>query len=225
MIENRGETTNIITIEDPIECEIVGVNQMQVNPKRDLSFASGLRAILRQDPDVIMVGEVRDRETAEICTQAGLTGHLVISSIHAESSAGVINRLIDMGIEPFLVASSVMGVISQRLVRRNCPDCVEPMIPSIKEMKWLGVSPTEKNEFMKGKGCEKCHGRGYRDRIGLYELLEITPPLRAALQKKVSTGELMDLAVENGLRTFKQDGIQKVKEGILDVTELMRICS
>ena len=225
ILENRGETTNIVTIEDPIESEVQGINQTQVNPKRDLTFSTGLRSILRQDPDVIMVGEVRDSETARICTQAGLTGHLIISSVHADSSVGVFNRLIDMGIEPFLVASSVSGVMAQRLVRRNCPYCSEPTLPSLKSLKRLGISAEAQNEYMKGKGCSHCQNRGFLGRVGIFELLMVTPELREALQKKVATADLFDIAKRNGLVTLARDGIEKVQSGILDIDELSRVLS
>ncbi|HPQ39201.1 MAG TPA: ATPase, T2SS/T4P/T4SS family [bacterium] len=223
ILQHRGETTNIVTIEDPIEREISGVNQTQVNPKRDLTFATGLRSILRQDPDVIVVGEVRDQETAEICTQAGLTGHLVISTIHADSAVGVFNRLIDMGIEPFLVASSICGIVSQRLVKRNCPHCREPAVPPLRAMKSLGIRPDEAIEFMKGRGCEQCEYRGYKGRIGVFEILQPTQVLKDALQRKVSTGDLQRIAQSEGLITLHSDGLQKVREGLVDVEELARV--
>ncbi len=223
ILENRGETTNIVTIEDPIECEIPGINQTQVNPKRDLTFASGLRSILRQDPDVIVVGEVRDLETAEICTQAGLTGHLVVSTIHADSAVGVFNRLIDMGIEPFLVASSVSGILSQRLVRRNCLHCIQPVVPSLKALKYFNIPANADIKFMKGKGCEQCHGRGYLGRVGVFELLVINQTVRDALQQKVSTSNLMEIARQQGLRTLRDDGLAKVRAGLVDIEELARV--
>ncbi|MBN1297909.1 type II/IV secretion system protein [bacterium] len=223
VLQHRGETTNIVTIEDPIEREISGVNQTQVNPKRDLTFASGLRSILRQDPDVIVVGEVRDHETAEICTQAGLTGHLVISTIHADSAVGVFNRLIDMGIEPFLVASSICGIVSQRLIKRNCPNCSEPIVPSLRALKALGIRPDLHVQFMKGKGCDQCDFKGFRGRIGIFEILLPTQRLKDALQKKVSTGELHQIAREEGMITLHSDGLQKVKDGLVNVEELARV--
>jgi type IV pilus assembly protein PilB len=222
ILQNRGETTNIVTIEDPIEREIQGVNQTQVNPKRDLTFACGLRSILRQDPDVIVVGEVRDRETAEICTQAGLTGHLVISTIHADSAVGVFNRLIEMGIEPFLVASSISGILSQRLLRRNCPHCLEPVVPSLNALKVLGVRPGQNIRFVRGRGCDMCDYKGYKGRIGIFELLQPTPRLKEALQSKISTGELYQLASRDGMKTLLEDGLQKVVDGHVDVEELVR---
>lgn len=223
ILQHRGETTNIVTIEDPIEREISGINQTQVNPKRDLTFSTGLRSILRQDPDVIVVGEVRDQETAEICTQAGLTGHLVISTIHADSAVGVFNRLIDMGIEPFLVASSICGIVSQRLVKRNCPHCIEPIVPSLRAMKSLGIRPDEAISFMRGTGCEHCDHRGFKGRIGVFEILQPTQALKDALQRKVSTGDLQRIAQTEGLITLRTDGLQKVKEGRIDVEELARV--
>ncbi|MCD4655791.1 GspE/PulE family protein [bacterium] len=223
LIQHRGERTNIVTIEDPIEKEIMGINQTQVNPKRDLTFASGLRSILRQDPDVIIVGEVRDRETAEICTQAGLTGHLVISTIHAASAVGVFNRLIDMGIEPFLVASSICGILSQRLVKKNCPHCIEPVVPSLKAMKLLGVKPTDSFQFMRGKGCDRCNNRGFYGRIGVFEILLPSQKLKDALQSKVRTSELQRIAREEGMISLHEDGLQKVKEGLVDIEELAQV--
>ncbi len=223
ILENRGETTNIVTIEDPIECEITGINQTQVNPKRELTFGTGLRSILRQDPDVIVVGEVRDLETAEICTQAGLTGHLVISTIHADSSVGVFNRLIDMGIEPFLVASSICGIMAQRLVRRNCPHCSEPTMPSLKALKHLNIPSNADYKYMKGIGCDQCHGKGYLGRIGVFELLTLNQRIRDALQQKVSTSNLMAIAAEEGLRSLRADGLEKVRTGQVDIEELARV--
>ncbi len=223
ILENKAQTTNIITIEDPIECEIMGINQIQVNPKRDLTFSSSLRSMLRQDPDVIMVGEIRDFETAKIATQAGMTGHLIISSIHANSSVGVFNRLIEMGIEPFLVASSVTGILSQRLVRRNCPHCREPAMPSLKTIKALGIPLDENMRFMKGKGCEACQYRGYKGRIGVFEFLKVTMEIKDALQRKVSTTELFNIARKHGLITLKEDGLEKVRKGIIDLDELSRV--
>jgi type IV pilus assembly protein PilB len=223
ILHKRGETTNIVTIEDPIEREVTGVNQTQVNPKRELTFASGLRSILRQDPDVIVVGEVRDRETAEICTQAGLTGHLVISTIHADSAVGVFNRLIEMGIEPFLVASSIIGIVSQRLLKRNCPHCLIPVVPSLQTLKILGVDVNETIRFVRGRGCEKCDYKGYKGRIGVFEILQPSERLREALQAKKSTGELHRIAIEDRMLTLLDDGLLKVKSGAVDVEELVRI--
>jgi len=223
IIQNRGGRTNIVTIEDPIEREITGVNQTQINSKRDLTFASGLRSILRQDPDVIIVGEVRDFETARICVQAGLTGHLVVSTIHADSSVGVFNRLIEMKIEPFLLASSVCGVLAQRLVKRNCPHCSEPIVPSLKAMKFLGIQPTESIKFMRGSGCDKCNYKGFKGRVGLFEILIPSKRLKDALQTKKSTSELHQIALDDGLVTLREDGLQKLKDGIVDIEELVNV--
>ncbi len=223
VLHKRGETTNIVTIEDPIEREVTGINQTQVNPKRDLTFASGLRSILRQDPDVIVVGEVRDRETAEICSQAGLTGHLVISTIHADSAAGVYNRLIEMKIEPFLIASSIIGIVSQRLLKRNCPYCLTPVVPSINTLKLLQIDPQEHIRFVRGRGCEKCDYKGYKGRIGIFEILKPGDRLKQALQTKKSTGELHQIAIDDGMKTIMEDGIEKVKAGLVDVEELVQI--
>ena len=171
---------------------------------------------------MIVVGEIRDRETAEICTQAGLTGHLVISTIHADSAVGVFNRLIEMGIEPFLVASSITGILSQRLLRRNCPHCLEPIVPSLNTLKILGIRPEEKIRFVRGRGCDKCDYKGYKGRIGVFELLQPSQRLKEALQAKISTSELFQLARRDGMKTILEDGLQKVIEGLVDVEDLAR---
>jgi general secretion pathway protein E len=223
ILDKIGTTANIVTIEDPIECELAGINQTQVNSKRDLTFAAGLRSILRQDPDVIMVGEIRDKETAEICTQAGLTGHLVISSIHASSSAGVFNRLIEMGIEPFLLASSVTCVLAQRLVRLNCPYCSKAIVPPLKALKSLTIPLHADMKFMQGEGCEKCNFRGFSGRTGIFEFLNVTPGVKKALQGRLATSELISIAREDGFMDLKESGIQKVKDGLVHINELTRV--
>ncbi|MBN1354919.1 type II/IV secretion system protein [bacterium] len=223
ILEHVGSTTNIVTIEDPIEREIPGVNQTQVDLKHGLSFAAGLRSLLRQDPDVIMVGEIRDRETAEICIQAGLTGHLIISSIHAINSAGVFNRLIEMGIEPFLLASSVTGVLAQRLVRLNCNVCAKASVPSLKSLKSLNIPLNADIKFMKGEGCENCWYKGYSGRVGIFEILEVTPPIKQAIVQKVETSELISLARNQGLIPLRDAGLEFIRRGIVDVDELARV--
>ncbi len=223
IIKKRGERTNIITIEDPIENEILGVNQVQVNPVRELSFAQGLRSILRQDPDVIMVGEVRDRETADICVRAGMTGHLVISSIHAESSVSVFNRLIEMGLESFLVSSAISCIVAQRLVRRNCPHCIKPYIPPLQALKTLKIPAGESIVYQKGVGCPKCNDRGFLGRIGIFELLIVDEELRGLLKQKAPTQDLQDTARRTGMRSLLDDGMDKVRSGVIDVEELARV--
>jgi len=215
---NREEK-NIITIEDPVEYQLKGIGQIQVNPKINLTFAQGLRAILRQDPDIIMVGEIRDLETAEIAIHASLTGHLVFSTLHTNDSAGAITRLIDMGVEPFLVASSLIGVLAQRLVRTICPFCKKPYKPSSDEIKELkGV-----NVLYRGEGCEQCMGTGYRGRTGIFELLIVDDDIRALISKNVPTNVIKKAAVEKGMDTLREDGLKKVREGITTLEEVIRV--
>ncbi|MBN1870626.1 MAG: Flp pilus assembly complex ATPase component TadA [Candidatus Omnitrophica bacterium] len=189
---------NIITIEDPVEYHLEGVRQIQVNPKVDLTFANGLRSILRQDPDVIMVGEIRDVETAEIAIQAALTGHLVFATLHTNDAPGAVTRLIDMGVEPFLIASSVAGVVAQRLVRIYCKEC-------------------------KGKGCKKCHDSGYRGRQAISELMCFNEDIRALLMKKASSEDIRKAAIKNGMRPLREDGLDKVEKGITSKEEVFRV--
>mgnify|MGYP000490911466 CR=1 FL=1 len=215
---NREEK-NIITIEDPVEYQLKGIGQIQVNPKINLTFAQGLRAILRQDPDIIMVGEIRDLETAEIAIHASLTGHLVFSTLHTNDSAGAITRLIDMGVEPFLVASSLIGVLAQRLVRTICPFCKKPYKPSSDEIKELkGV-----NVLYRGEGCEQCMGTGYRGRTGIFELLIVDDDIRALISKNVPTNVIKKAAIEKGMDTLREDGLKKVREGITTLEEVIRV--
>lgn len=215
---NREEK-NIITIEDPVEYQLKGIGQIQVNPKINLTFAQGLRSILRQDPDIIMIGEIRDLETAEIAIHASLTGHLVFSTLHTNDSAGAITRLIDMGVEPFLVASSLIGVLAQRLVRTICPFCKKTYNPSFNEIKELrGVKV-----LYKGDGCEQCMGTGYRGRTGIFELLIVDDDIRALIAKNVPTNVIKKTAVEKGMDILREDGIKKVLEGITTFEEVVRV--
>jgi len=215
---NREEK-NIITIEDPVEYQLKGIGQIQVNPKINLTFAQGLRSILRQDPDIIMVGEIRDLETAEIAIHASLTGHLVFSTLHTNDSAGAITRLIDMGVEPFLVASSLIGVLAQRLVRTICPFCKKPYKPSSDEIKELKGARV----LYRGEGCEQCMGTGYRGRTGIFELLIVDDDIRALIAKNVPTNVIKKTAVEKGMDTLREDGIKKVMEGITTLEEVIRV--
>lgn len=189
---------NIITIEDPVEYRLSGIRQVQINPKVDLTFANGLRSIVRQDPDIIMVGEVRDLETAEIAIRAALTGHLVFATLHTNDAPGAITRLIDMGVEPFLVASSIIGIIAQRLVRILCEEC-------------------------KGKGCKACFDTGYRGRMGIYELMVINEEIRQLTTKKSSVDEIRKVALNTGMKTMREDGLEKVKNGITSQEEVFRV--
>ena len=221
---------NIITIEDPVEYKLEGIRQIQVNPKVDLTFANGLRSILRQDPDIIMVGEIRDSETAEIAIQAALTGHLVFSTLHTNDASGALTRMIDMGVEPFLVSSSVIGVLAQRLVRMICKDCKEEYTPTEETLRDVGLldEPRTTNhepriKFYRGKGCAKCMKTGYKGRIGIFELMIMDEDIRKLTIAKTSHDEIKKQAVASGMITLKQDGIQKVKNGLTTVEEMLRV--
>ncbi len=214
---------NIITVEDPVEYKLPGIRQIQINNKVDLTFANGLRSILRQDPDVIMVGEMRDHETAEIAIQSALTGHLVFSTLHTNDAPGAVTRMIDMGVEPFLVSSSVIAVLAQRLVRTICPECKEKYTPTKEELEDLGADTPEKVEFYRGKGCPKCMSTGYKGRIGIYELMIPDEKIRNAVISKSSTDEIRNLALAAGMITLKGDGIRKIKEGLTTVEEVLRV--
>lgn len=217
---------NIITIEDPIEYQLHGVGQIQVNPKIELTFANGLRSILRQDPDVIMVGEIRDLETAEIAIQAALTGHLVFSTLHTNDSFGAMTRLLDMGIEPFLVSSSVIAVMAQRLVRRVCAACREPYQPSREEMEELGIAPQRligRTIFKPGEGCPQCKRTGYRGRTGIHELLVVDDEIRALVMKNADAATIRRAATARGMNTLREDGADKVVEGVTTLEEVLRV--
>ena len=214
---------NILTIEDPVEYQLKGVGQVQVNSKIDLSFASGLRSFLRQDPDVIMVGEIRDRETAEIAIQASLTGHLVLSTVHTNDSAGAVTRLVDMGVEPFLVASSLVGVLAQRLIRTICDKCKTSYVPSEEELAELHIPVESVKELYRGEGCNQCGGTGYMGRMGIYELMLVDDEIRKLVLKNVDAGSLKSLAKEKGLTTLREDGAQKVMAGLTTVAEVRRV--
>ncbi|MGZ8404667.1 MAG: type II secretion system ATPase GspE [Nitrospira sp.] len=214
---------NIITVEDPVEYQLLGIGQMQVNPKINLSFAAGLRSILRQDPDVIMIGEIRDRETAEIAIHASLTGHLVFSTLHTNDAASAATRLIDMGIEPFLVASSVVAVLAQRLLRRICPDCKRPYAPSEEELSRLDVAPGSTVTLYRGVGCTACSQTGYRGRIGIFELMVLNDDIRRLIGSKADSTAIKHAAITNGMVTLKQEGAERVLQGQTTLEEVMRI--
>lgn len=214
---------NIITIEDPVEYEIPLIRQTQINPKAGLTFATGLRNILRQDPDMVMVGEVRDRETAEIAIQAALTGHLVFSTLHTNDAPGGITRLIDMEVETFLISSSVIGILAQRLVRTICSECKEKYSPSEEELKDIGLSPVKWMVFYRGKGCRRCRQSGYRGRIGIFELLVVDEEIRKLIMAKTPTDEIRKKAQEKGMITLRDDGLEKVKNGFTTVEEVLRV--
>ncbi|MFM1847931.1 MAG: ral secretory pathway protein [Pseudomonadota bacterium] len=216
---------NILTVEDPIEYQLDGVGQMQVNPKINFTFASGLRAILRQDPDVVMVGEIRDTETAEIAIQASLTGHLVLSTLHTNDSPGAITRLLDMGIEPFLAASSILCILAQRLVRRLCSECKEPYQLSDEELRELGLNPqsvTLRTAFRPGtRECVRCQNTRYTGRTGIHELLIIDDQIRSLILQRVDSNTIKSAATKNGFETLRVDGAHKVLEGVTSVEEVL----
>ncbi|MCB9652581.1 MAG: type II secretion system ATPase GspE [Deltaproteobacteria bacterium] len=214
---------NILTVEDPVEYQLPGIGQMQVNTKIDLTFASGLRHFLRQDPDVIMVGEIRDRETAEIAIQASLTGHLVLSTVHTNDAPGAMTRLVDMGVEPFLVSSTLIGVIAQRLVRTLCPKCKTAYEPTTEEMREIGLKPTEGKVFYREAGCHECLNTGYQGRAGIYELLVVNDEIRQLILKNTDAGTIKKAAVRNGMRTLLQDGARKALRGDTSIEEVLRV--
>lgn len=219
-------TKNILTIEDPVEYQVAGIGQIQVRSNIGLTFANGLRSIVRQDPDIIMVGEIRDVETAEIAIHASLTGHLVFSTLHTNDAAGAITRMIDMGVEPFLVASSLLAVVAQRLVRRNCPVCSEPTAFDDDAMGAIGITREEfgAGRVMAGRGCEKCGGSGYKGRQGIYELLMVDEPIRRLTVDRASSSVLRDHGVQHqNMRTLLADGKRIVLEGKTTPAEVLRV--
>lgn len=222
--ELNKETENIITAEDPIEYNFMGINQVQVHEEIGLTFASALRAFLRQDPDIIMVGEIRDFETAQIAVQAALTGHLVLSTVHTNDAPGTITRLIDMGIEPFLISSAVILIVAQRLVRKICMDCREPIKVHPQLLIDLGVPPDEVKTFpvFKGKGCPICNNTGYKGRIGLYEVMPMKEEIKELVLARASTSEIKKEAIRLGMKTLRQSGVIKIKEGITTIEEVLR---
>lgn len=214
---------NIMTIEDPVEYELAGIRQSQINTKAGLEFSNALRAMLRQDPDVILVGEIRDQETARVAIQAALTGHLVFSTLHTNDAAGTLTRLVDMGIEPFLTASAVATVIAQRLVRSICPRCRAPFTPSREALVKFGIDPDKKQEFFQGKGCKPCHNTGYKGRLGIFEMLNIAPTIQDLIIGKATSADIKTAAIAGGMRTLREDGLIKVFEGKTTLAEVMRV--
>ena len=215
---------NIITVEDPVEYQLKMIRQSQINPKAGLTFATGLRSILRQDPDVIMVGEIRDLETAEISVQSALTGHLVFSTLHTNDAPSSLTRLIDMGVEPFLISSSVIGIIAQRLVRTICPACKQSYSPSKEVIDDIGVKLPEGNlKFYKGTGCKVCKNTGYKGRIGIFEMLLLDDKMRDLILAKTSSSQIKRIAHEAGMRTLREDGVAKVLAGVTTIDEVIRV--
>lgn len=221
--ELNTEGVNIITVEDPVEANIPGINQVQVNQKAELTFANALRSILRQDPDIIMIGEIRDYETASIAVQASITGHLVVSTIHTNSAAATVTRLIDMGVESFLLADSLVGIIAQRLVRRLCTACRKPRPATEDEKSILGVAPDEERIIYDACGCSRCGDTGYYGRIGVYEIMEISPRLRHAISTKASTEVIKTEAIQEGMQTLRMSAARYVLDGITTVPEMLKI--
>ncbi len=221
--ELNKEDVNIITVEDPVEANIDGINQVQVNTKANLTFASALRSILRQDPDIIMIGEIRDQETASIAVQASITGHLVVSTLHTNSAASTITRLADMGIEPYLIADSTIGVIAQRLVRRLCPECKRKKKADAEELELLQMEPDADVTVYEPCGCPRCDGTGFKGRIGVYEIMEVSQPLKSIISKGGTAEDIKNKALEEGMSTLRMSATRYVLEGITSVQEMMRV--
>jgi len=218
---------NVITVEDPVEYKLERINQINVRPKIDLTFANALRSILRQDPDIIMIGEMRDPETAHIAVQSALTGHLVFSTLHTNDAVSSLTRMIDMGIAPFLISSSVIGVMAQRLVRRICPRCIEEYIPEDDVLENLKVHfklPDPGNfKLYRGKGCDYCKNTGYRGRTAIYEMVRINDEIRSMIMKNTSSNEIKEIAIKNGMLTLLDSGVAKALEGITTIDEVLRV--
>lgn len=227
LLKLKTPKKNIITIEDPVEYQIEGISQIQVNPQINLTFATGLRSILRQDPDIIMVGEIRDLETAEIAVHASMTGHLVLSTLHTNDAPSSVARLVDMGVEPFLIASSIEGVIAQRLVRRVCENCkTERELKNweIQEIsKYMNIENLKEKTVFYGKGCEECLGTGFKGRIAIYEIMEVDEEIRSLISKNTETTKLKRELLKKGMKTLIQDGIEKFLNGITTLEEVLQV--
>ncbi|MCR4909223.1 MAG: Flp pilus assembly complex ATPase component TadA [Lachnospiraceae bacterium] len=221
--ELNKEDVNIITVEDPVEANIDGINQIQVNPKAELTFANALRSILRQDPDIIMIGEIRDTETAEIAVQASITGHLVVSTLHTNSTAISVGRLVDMGVQPYLLSDALAGIIAQRLVRRLCPVCRRARQPDEFERNLLCIGDDGEVQIYEPCGCPQCDNTGYRGRIGVYEMMKISPAIRRAVSVHATTEEIRDLALKEGLQTLRMGATRYVLDGITSLSEMMKV--
>ena len=221
--ELNSPNYNIVTVEDPIEYELMGVNQVAVRPDIGLDFASALRSILRQDPDIVMVGEIRDNETADIAVKAALTGHQVLSTLHTNDAAGAIARLDDMGIEPFLISSSVIMTCAQRLLRRVCPNCREEFVPEPEMFERLGIEPAEGAIFYHGIGCDRCKGRGYSGRAAIVEALTVSDTIRRLIIKRASAAVIKNQAISEGMKTLRMVGVDKALEGVTTLEEVWRV--
>ena len=223
IMQRDGTSISISTVEDPVEFNLPMVSQTQINPPQGFSYATALRSIMRQDPQVIMVGEIRDPETAAIAVQAGLTGHLVLSTIHAGVSAGAFTRLINMEIEPFMLASSMLGVMGLRLMRSNCPDCTQPYEPEPSQLKVLPEALLPDAQFRRGIGCDRCNQTGYAGRLPVSELLVVNEPFREAVLKKMPTSALEEIAIQQGMRTLWQNGLHRAITGQTTLEETIRV--
>jgi general secretion pathway protein E len=229
LTEQNTQEKNILTIEDPVEYNLSGISQVQVNTKKGLTFAAGLRSFLRQDPDIMMIGEVRDGETADIAIRAALTGHLVFSTLHTNDAASAVTRMLDIGVEPYLVASSVLLCVAQRLVRVNCPKCRVRIVPDrelVAKMESVGLSPDEfpEGKLLVGKGCDYCFNSGYVDRTAIYEMLPVDEPVRVRVMERAGASVIKREAIERRtLRTLRQDGLQKVRDGVTTIDEVLRV--
>ena len=221
--EKNKEEVNIVTVEDPVEANIDGVNQVQVNPKADLTFASALRSILRQDPDIIMIGEIRDVETAMIAIQASITGHLVVSTVHTNSAANTVTRLLDMGVDSYLIADSVVGIIAQRLVRRLCPSCKRMRKAEAYELEFMGKDPSIPANIWEPCGCQSCNGTGYYGRIGVYEIMELTPEVKRLINKRATAEEIKQQALKDGMQTLRMNASKLVLSGITSFPEILSV--
>lgn len=220
--ELNQERVNIVTVEDPVEADIEGINQIQVNVRADVTFAKALRSILRQDPDIIMIGEIRDQETAQIAVQASITGHLVVATLHTNNAIGTLNRMADMGVERYLIADSVVGVIAQRLVRKLCPNCRKKRLATSKEKEIMNL-PIEEEQFVyEPVGCDLCNHTGYFGRMGIFEIMEVNDHIRRIIAAEGSTEELAAAAKEHGMRTLRENGIRSVLEGNTSIAEMLK---
>ncbi|MBR2445694.1 MAG: Flp pilus assembly complex ATPase component TadA [Clostridia bacterium] len=221
--EKNREEVNIVTVEDPVEANIDGINQVQVNPKADLTFASALRSILRQDPDIIMIGEIRDVETAMIAIQASITGHLVVSTVHTNSAANTVTRLLDMGVDSYLIADSVVGIIAQRLVRRLCPNCKRKRRAEEYELEFMGLDPKKPTDIWEPCGCQSCNGTGYYGRIGVYEIMELSPAIKRLINKRATAEEIKQQALADGMQTLRMNAAKLVLEGTTSFQEILGV--
>lgn len=221
--ELNKEDVNIITVEDPVEANVAGINQVQTNAKAGLTFASALRSILRQDPDIIMIGEIRDEETASIAVQASITGHLVVSTLHTNSAASTITRLADMGLPEYLIADSTVGIIAQRLVRRLCPRCKKRVLANADQLELLGFGPDEQVEIYEPVGCSSCDNNGFKGRIGVYEIMEVTPKVRKVIAAGEDAEHIKQAALEEGMYTLRMSATNYVLEGITSVSEMIKV--